>query len=107
MGDRRAVFSRGKIEQVGSPAEVYERPATAFVAGFIGVSNVLEGEVAARVTGSGPAFTSPPAPSVAVCVGLSTVLEGGVPARTPGSSHGFTIRPKKIEIVPRDAAVAE
>ena len=52
MSDRLAVFNQGKIEQVGSPAEVYERPATAFVAGFIGVSNVLEGEVAARITGS-------------------------------------------------------
>ena len=52
MSDRLAVFNQGMIEQVGSPAEVYERPATAFVAGFIGVSNVLEGEVAARITGS-------------------------------------------------------
>ena len=52
MSDRLAVFNQGAIEQVGSPAEVYERPATAFVAGFIGVSNVLEGEVAARITGS-------------------------------------------------------
>jgi putative spermidine/putrescine transport system ATP-binding protein len=42
MSDRMAVFSRGRIEQVGTPAEVYERPATGFVAGFVGVSNVLE-----------------------------------------------------------------
>jgi putative spermidine/putrescine transport system ATP-binding protein len=42
MSDRLAVFNQGKIEQVGSPAEVYERPATEFVAGFVGVSNVLE-----------------------------------------------------------------
>src|SRR4051794_41548133 len=37
-----AVFTRGRIGQVGPPAEVYERPANAFVAGFVGVSNVLE-----------------------------------------------------------------
>jgi putative spermidine/putrescine transport system ATP-binding protein len=42
MSDRLAVFSEGRIEQVGAPAEVYERPATEFVAGFVGVSNVLE-----------------------------------------------------------------
>jgi len=42
MSDRLAVFNEGRIEQVGSPAEVYERPQTEFVAGFVGVSNVLE-----------------------------------------------------------------
>ena len=60
MSDRLAVFNQGKVEQVGSPAEVYELPATAFVAGFIGVSNVLEGEVAKRITGSDHAFTIRP-----------------------------------------------
>jgi putative spermidine/putrescine transport system ATP-binding protein len=42
MSDRLAVFNEGRIEQVASPAEVYERPATVFVAGFVGVSNLLE-----------------------------------------------------------------
>jgi putative spermidine/putrescine transport system ATP-binding protein len=42
MSDRLAVFNEGRIEQVGLPAEVYERPANEFVAGFVGVSNVLE-----------------------------------------------------------------
>ena len=42
MSDRIAVFNNGRIEQVGSPAEVYERPLTEFVAGFVGVSNMLE-----------------------------------------------------------------
>jgi len=42
MSDRLAVFNEGRIEQIGVPAEVYERPATEFVAGFVGVSNVLE-----------------------------------------------------------------
>jgi putative spermidine/putrescine transport system ATP-binding protein len=60
MSDRLAVFNQGKVEQVGSPAEVYERPATAFVAGFIGVSNVLEGGAAERITGSAHAFTVRP-----------------------------------------------
>ena len=42
MSDRMAVMMNGKIEQLGPPVEVYERPATEFVAGFIGISNVLE-----------------------------------------------------------------
>jgi putative spermidine/putrescine transport system ATP-binding protein len=42
MSDRLAVFNQGRIEQLASPAEVYERPATEFVAGFVGVSNLLE-----------------------------------------------------------------
>jgi putative spermidine/putrescine transport system ATP-binding protein len=42
MSDRVAVMANGQIEQIGSPVDVYERPATEFVAGFIGISNVLE-----------------------------------------------------------------
>ncbi len=42
MSDRLAVFNQGRIEQVGPPADVYERPANTFVAGFVGVSNLLE-----------------------------------------------------------------
>ncbi len=60
MSDRLAVFSRGRIEQVGTPAEVYERPATGFVAGFVGTSNVLAGAAARAVTGSAEAFTIRP-----------------------------------------------
>src|SRR3989440_6838235 len=41
MSDRLAVFNEGRIEQVGTPADVYERPANEFVAGFVGASNVL------------------------------------------------------------------
>jgi putative spermidine/putrescine transport system ATP-binding protein len=42
MSDRIAVFNEGRVEQVGPPAEIYERPATGFVTGFVGVSNLLE-----------------------------------------------------------------
>jgi spermidine/putrescine transport system ATP-binding protein len=49
MSDRIAVMNRGKVEQVGGPEDVYERPATTFVAGFIGVSNLMP----ATVSGSG------------------------------------------------------
>lgn len=52
MSDRIAVFNDGKIEQLGTAKDIYEHPATEFVAGFVGIANLLSGEVAARVTGS-------------------------------------------------------
>jgi len=60
MSDRLAVMNAGRIEQVGSPAEVYERPSTGFVAGFVGVSNVLAGEAARAIAGTDHAFTVRP-----------------------------------------------
>ncbi|MFI1292197.1 ABC transporter ATP-binding protein [Streptomyces sp. NPDC020792] len=51
MSDRIAVFHQGRVEQVGTPAEIYERPATPFVASFVGTSNLLEGESAQRILG--------------------------------------------------------
>ena len=60
MSDRIAVLRDGHIEQVGAPAEVYERPATPFVAGFIGTSNVLAGPAAAQLVGEEGTFTVRP-----------------------------------------------
>jgi putative spermidine/putrescine transport system ATP-binding protein len=60
MSDRLAVFNRGRIEQLGSPAEVYERPATTFVAGFVGTSNLLRGDVAAAICGEPGTYTVRP-----------------------------------------------
>jgi putative spermidine/putrescine transport system ATP-binding protein len=60
MSDRLAVFNNGKIEQVGAPAEVYERPLTPFVAGFVGTSNLLRGETARRILGMTGTFTIRP-----------------------------------------------
>ncbi|MFL5679326.1 MAG: ABC transporter ATP-binding protein [Chloroflexota bacterium] len=60
MSDRIAVFEAGRIEQVGTPADVYERPSTPFVAGFVGTSNLLRGDVAAAIVGSSGTFTIRP-----------------------------------------------
>jgi putative spermidine/putrescine transport system ATP-binding protein len=60
MSDRLAVFNQGKIEQIGSPADVYEHPNTPFVAGFVGVSNLVKGEIAKRITGSEKTFSIRP-----------------------------------------------
>ncbi|HMV97044.1 MAG TPA: ABC transporter ATP-binding protein [Anaerolineales bacterium] len=60
MSDRIAVFNLGKIEQVGSPADIYEHPQTSFVAGFVGVSNLIGGEVAKHITGAEDKFSIRP-----------------------------------------------
>jgi putative spermidine/putrescine transport system ATP-binding protein len=60
MSDRIAVFNEGRVEQIGTPAEIYERPATAFVAGFVGTSNVLDGDVAQAIAGDRQTFTVRP-----------------------------------------------
>jgi putative spermidine/putrescine transport system ATP-binding protein len=49
MSDRLAVFNHGRIEQIGTPEDVYENPATAFVAGFVGTSNIIDAEAARRL----------------------------------------------------------
>jgi putative spermidine/putrescine transport system ATP-binding protein len=51
MSDRIAVFNAGRLEQVGSPRDLYERPASAFVAGFVGVANLFDPEVSHRLFG--------------------------------------------------------
>ena len=60
MSDRIAIFNGGRIEQIGSPAELYENPTTPFVAGFVGISNVLGGEWARRLTGDDAPLTVRP-----------------------------------------------
>ena len=60
MSDRIAVFNEGRIEQIGTPAEVYERPATEFVAGFVGTSNLLRGEASLKVLGLEGVFSVRP-----------------------------------------------
>ncbi len=62
MSDRIAVMNRGRVEQVGGPEDVYERPATTFVAGFIGVSNLMPATVTGSARGAarpGPTVKAP------------------------------------------------
>jgi putative spermidine/putrescine transport system ATP-binding protein len=60
MSDRIAVFNEGRVEQVAAPAEIYEHPKTAFVADFVGTSNLLTGDAAATVLGSPATVTIRP-----------------------------------------------
>ncbi len=60
MSDRIAVFNHGRVEQVGTPAEVYESPANTFVAGFVGTSNLIAGALAVRLRGRPDPFTVRP-----------------------------------------------
>jgi putative spermidine/putrescine transport system ATP-binding protein len=60
MADRVAVFNHGRIEQIGTPEEVYEHPATAFVAGFVGSANIIDPATAERLLGRRQAFSLRP-----------------------------------------------
>jgi spermidine/putrescine transport system ATP-binding protein len=84
MADRIAVMNQGRIEQLGTPTELYETPATAYVAGFLGVSNLIHGTV-----------------SGADSVRLRDGPEVRVPAGTLNGRSGDVavgIRPEKIEL---------
>jgi len=84
MSDRIAVFNEGRIEQVGTPADVYEQPATSFVAGFVGTSNLLTGEAARQVIGQPGTFTVRPE--------KIRFADVGAPVGTDESSAAGTIR---------------
>ena len=88
MSDRIAVMNRGQVEQIGDPEEVYERPATTFAAGFIGVSNLMPGAV------SGPGrLRLDHGPEVAIDTdGLG-----------PGERCHAVVRPEKLVIDRADA----
>ena len=60
MSDRMAIFNGGLIEQVGTPADVYEAPTTPFVAGFVGASNIIASETAMAILGRAGTFTVRP-----------------------------------------------
>ncbi len=89
MSNRLAVMRHGRIEQIGPPEEVYENPATEFVAGFLGASNLLDGEIKERVDGK-----------------VTVALAGGdvvrvSPDRVPdivGNQVKVGVRPEKISI---------
>lgn len=59
MSDSIGVFNRGRIEQIATPTDLYDRPATRFVAEFVGTANLLQGEDAARLTGASAAMIRP------------------------------------------------
>jgi putative spermidine/putrescine transport system ATP-binding protein len=60
MSTRVAVFNHGRIEQVGTPREIYDRPETEFVAGFVGTSNLLDAALSARLVGDARPHTLRP-----------------------------------------------
>jgi putative spermidine/putrescine transport system ATP-binding protein len=75
MSDRLAVFNHGRIEQIGTPAEIYEHPRTAFVAGFVGVSNLIDAAVAAKIAGPAQPFSIRPE-KIQLCRPDAAVADG-------------------------------
>ncbi len=84
--DRIAVMRGGAVEQVGTPEDVFERPATAFVAGFIGRTNLLPGRMAA--------------PGVVTCAGDLRLRTAAGPAAAAGEPVTVSIRPHAIALAP-------
>ena len=87
MADRIAVMSRGHIEQVASPTEIYDRPQTLFVNTFVGTTNVLPGEF---FNGS---------PSRVKLAGGASIAVPSAPAFTNGSKVAVSIRPEQLHVV--------
>jgi spermidine/putrescine transport system ATP-binding protein len=83
MSDRIAVMNRGRVEQVAAPEEIYDRPTTTFVAGFIGVSNLMPGSVSAPG-------------KVRLDSGLEVAADTG--ALAVGEGCAAVVRPEKLRI---------
>lgn len=96
ISDRIAVMNHGKIEQLGLPEEVYERPATPFVAEFLGASNLLDGTYRGTNDGWG---------SVELATG-ETVRIPADPARAAGQRLRVGVRPEKLHIHTASQALA-
>jgi spermidine/putrescine transport system ATP-binding protein len=90
MSDRIAVMNDGVIEQLGSPREIYEHPATRFVAGFIGTSNLLTGKLARVTDDQGIIEVSPDEQIVVPAAGRDRLRAG--------QEIELTVRPEKIEL---------
>jgi spermidine/putrescine transport system ATP-binding protein len=89
MSDRIAVMNDGVIEHLGTPREIYERPATKFVANFIGTSNILSGTVNAVDNGHA---------SVSLTGATQILVAVGNRAVVPGDTIELSVRPEKIDI---------
>ncbi len=95
MSDRVVVMDRGRIVQAGTPAELYDRPATPYVANFIGTSNFLPARVVETAAGAVIAEAGP--------VRLRAGANGHAPA--PGTRVVLAIRPERIALVPPGTGV--
>jgi len=87
MSDRIAVMNRGRYEQLGDPETLYERPATRFVAGFLGVSNLLGGECQGTADGHG-----------IIRLGDGTVVRTSAESVYGRTTVDVGIRPEKIRL---------
>jgi spermidine/putrescine transport system ATP-binding protein len=99
MSDRIAVMSQGKVEQIGYPEDIYERPATRFVAGFIGTSNIVEAEVTGRA-GDLLELAAAPGDRILVPVPAGRAI-------SVGEMVAFTVRPEKLRVTGADEPAAD
>ena len=86
MSDRIAVIADGKVEQVGSPEEIYARPATAYVAGFLGSANIFDAEV------------TDVSDTTADCTSLGRTLVAEARGDVPRGPAAIVVRPERIAV---------
>ncbi|MDN2580224.1 ABC transporter ATP-binding protein [Aquibium sp. ELW1220] len=94
MADRIAILDKGEVMQVATPAEIYEAPASRFVAGFVGTVNLLEGRVMSR---DGATLRIKGASG-------AEILVENAPDSVSSGEVAFAIRPEKIKVSPRQPA---
>ena len=93
MSDRIAVMNRGVVEQMDDPEEIYERPRTTFVAGFIGVSNLMPGEVVSTGTGTAE-----------LRLDAGPTVRAGAASAAAGQRAHAVVRPEKLQLHPVNGA---
>jgi ABC-type Fe3+/spermidine/putrescine transport system ATPase subunit len=94
ISDRIAVMRAGRVEQIATPRTIYEHPITAFVASFVGTTNLIDG-VICRLDGD----------TAEIAFAGNTICASGVPGRRAGDCVALSLRPEALRLMARDEAV--
>lgn len=89
MSDRIAVMSQGRVEQIGTPEEIYHQPASVFVAGFIGSANLMPGTVASLADGTA---------MVTLSAGVTVSARIASPGFVTGGPATVMLRPERLHL---------
>jgi ABC-type Fe3+/spermidine/putrescine transport system ATPase subunit len=99
LADRMAIMDHGRVVQLGTPAEIYDRPATAFVADFIGAENLVPGEIFAYEGGD----------AIVSCgvlrIRAADRSAGALPGETVGTKVRAVVRPQSITLAPQGVSL--
>jgi spermidine/putrescine transport system ATP-binding protein len=97
MSDRVGVMGTGRLVQVGTPEELYNRPATRYVADFVGEANIIEGRVIGCASG---------AAAIAISAAPSVVVHAATDSAIPDGTVFVVVRPERIDVQPAGGSTA-